>query len=280
MCGIAGQVGRDPRTIQRRYAAYCAMQQTLARRGPDQRGMYICGAAALIHARLAVVDLENGLQPMQLDWQGETYVLVYNGELYNTPELRAALAARGHSFNGHSDTEVLLHAFAEWGANCVPKCNGIFAFAVWQQNAGTLFLARDRCGVMHTPVGKIYAYSMAQFDHWTREPFSANFRRMLTLEQYRDPKLAQLHRDYLAGGPLEYMAAIFRRLTDTDEEAMQLALDFYGPMYLLYSVYDAAEEKETVAPMLAAHIRRFISRIETGYRWNGETDFEGGERLL
>ena len=147
MCGIAGQVGRDPRTIQRRYAAYCAMQQTLARRGPDQRGMYICGAAALIHARLAVVDLENGLQPMQLDWQGETYVLVYNGELYNTPELRAALAARGHSFNGHSDTEVLLHAFAEWGTNCVPKCNGIFAFAVWQQNAGTLFLARDRCGV-------------------------------------------------------------------------------------------------------------------------------------
>lgn len=91
MCGIAGQVGRDPRTIQRRYAAYCAMQQTLARRGPDQRGMYICGAAALIHARLAVVDLENGLQPMQLDWQGETYVLVYNGELYNTPELRTVL---------------------------------------------------------------------------------------------------------------------------------------------------------------------------------------------
>ena len=120
MCGIAGQVGHDPRTIQRRYAAYCAMQQTLARRGPDQRGMYICGAAALIHARLAVVDLENGLQPMQLDWQGETYVLVYNGELYNTPELRAALAARGHSFNGHSDTEVLLHAFAGWGASCVP----------------------------------------------------------------------------------------------------------------------------------------------------------------
>ena len=147
MCGIAGQVGRDPRIIQRRYAAYCAMQQTLAQRGPDQRGMYICGAAALIHARLAVVDLENGLQPMQLDWQGETYVLVYNGELYNTPELRAALAARGHSFNGHSDTEVLLHAFAEWGANCVPRCNGIFAVAVWKQNAGTLFLARDRCGV-------------------------------------------------------------------------------------------------------------------------------------
>lgn len=83
-----GQVGRDPRAIQAYYGAYCAMQQTLARRGPDQRGMYISGRAALIHARLAVVDLENGLQPMQLDWKGETYVLVYNGELYNTSELR------------------------------------------------------------------------------------------------------------------------------------------------------------------------------------------------
>lgn len=156
MCGIAGQVGRDPRTIQRRYAAYCAMQQTLARRGPDQRGMYICGAAALIHARLAVVDLENGLQPMQLDWQGETYVLVYNGELYNTPELRAALAARGHSFNGHSDTEVLLHAFAEWGANCVPKCNGILRLLSGSKTQVRCFGAgplRRQAAVLHAGGG-------------------------------------------------------------------------------------------------------------------------------
>ena len=147
MCGIAGQIGRDPRVIQGQYAAYCAMQQTLSRRGPDQRGMFISGRAALIHARLAVVDIENGLQPMQLDWQGESYTLVYNGELYNTPELRAALQNKGHSFTGHSDTEVLLHAFAQWGAGCLERCNGIFAFAVWAQRAGTLFLARDRCGV-------------------------------------------------------------------------------------------------------------------------------------
>ena len=69
---------------------------------------------------------------------------------------------------------------------------------------------------LHTPVQKIRAYSMAQFDHWTREPFSANFRKMLTLEQYRDPKLSQLYQDYLAAGPVEYMAAIFRKLTDSD----------------------------------------------------------------
>ena len=117
---------------------------------------------------------------------------------------------------------------------------------------------------LHTPAEKIRAYSRAQFDHWTREPFSANFRRMLTLEQYRDPGLARLHRDYLAGGPLEYMAAIFRRLTDSDEAAMQLALEFYGPMYLLYSVYDGAEDKENVAPLLDTHVERFIDRVGFG----------------
>ena len=124
---------------------------------------------------------------------------------------------------------------------------------------------------LHTPIPKIRAYSMAQFDHWTKEPFSSDFRKMLTLEQYRDPKLAQLHHDYLAGGPLEYMAAIFRKLTDTDEAAMQLALEFYGPMYLLYSVYDGAEDKTAIAHMLNVHIDRFIAGVESGYRDNGRT---------
>lgn len=125
---------------------------------------------------------------------------------------------------------------------------------------------------MHTPVQKILAYSMAQFDHWTKDPFSSNFRKMLTLEQYRDPKLAQLYHDYLAGGPLEYMAAIFRKLTDSDDAAMQLALEFYGPMYLLYSVYDSAENKKSVSALLAAHIDRFIEKAESGYRKNTITN--------
>ena len=122
---------------------------------------------------------------------------------------------------------------------------------------------------LHTPVGKIRAYAMAQFDHWTKERFASDFRKMLTLEQYRDPKLARLYHDYLATGPTEYMAAIFRRLTDSDDGAMQLALDFYGPMFLLYSVYDGAENKESVAPMLGAHIDRFIAKIESGYKNSG-----------
>ena len=128
---------------------------------------------------------------------------------------------------------------------------------------GTDGFAEDYLSV---PAEKIRAYSTAQFDHWTKEPFSANFRRMLTLEQYRDLAMARLYQNYLSAGPLAYMAAVFRKLTDSDETAMQLALAFYGPMYLLYSVYDGAEDKGAVAPLLEAHIDRFIVRVESGHQ--------------
>lgn len=123
---------------------------------------------------------------------------------------------------------------------------------------------------LNTPLDRIRAYSTAQFDHWTREPFSANFRKMLTLEQYRDARLAQLYQENLASGPVKYMAAIFRPLTDSDETAMQLALNFYGPMYLLYSVYDGAADQSAVAPLLEAHIERFIAKLEGEYRKKDE----------
>lgn len=118
---------------------------------------------------------------------------------------------------------------------------------------------------MNTPIEKIREYSLAQFDYWTKERFPSNFRRMLTLEQYRDQKLARLYRDYLAAGPAEYTAAVFRKLTDSDEAALQLALEFYGPMFLLYSIYDGAEEKESVAPLLRRHVDRFLAKIKSEY---------------
>ena len=121
----------------------------------------------------------------------------------------------------------------------------------------------------HTPVEKIHAYSVAQFRHWTEEKFSSDFRRMLTVEQYRDPEMGRLYQDYLASGPTEYMAAIFRRMTDSDEQAQQLALEFYGPMYLLYSVYDGAEDKQAALKLLDAHITRFIAKLEKQRRGEG-----------
>lgn len=114
----------------------------------------------------------------------------------------------------------------------------------------------------HTPTDKVRAYSIAQFKHWTEDSFSSRFRKMLTLEQYRAPELAQLYQNYLASGPLEYMSAIFRKMTDSDEAAIQLALDFYGPMFLLYSVYDGAADKSAIIVMLETHIDRFIENIK------------------
>lgn len=115
---------------------------------------------------------------------------------------------------------------------------------------------------LHTPADKIRSYALAQFGHWTEEKFSSDFRKMLTLEQYRDPAMSALYQNYLSTGPVTYMAAIFRKISDSDAAAMQLALKFYAPMYLLYSIYDGAEEKESVMSMLEAHIDGFIAQME------------------
>lgn len=142
MCGIAGMVGREASTTLCDH-----ILQSMARRGPDGNGIYAHNGCTLLHARLAIIDPAGGAQPMQLDWGGERYCLVYNGELYNTPELRMELMRQGHRFMGHSDTEVAIHAYAQWGPGCLERMNGIFAFGVWEETKRTLFLARDRIGV-------------------------------------------------------------------------------------------------------------------------------------
>ncbi|MDR3310729.1 MAG: asparagine synthase (glutamine-hydrolyzing) [Oscillospiraceae bacterium] len=147
MCGIAGQISRDAGVIESRRGSYDAMRDALRRRGPDQDGVYISGNAALIHTRLAVIDIENGRQPMIFERGTRRYILVYNGELYNTDELRGELSALGHRFKTRSDTEVLGEAYLEWGGGCVRRLNGIFAFAVWDEAERRLFMARDRIGV-------------------------------------------------------------------------------------------------------------------------------------
>lgn len=123
------------------------MLDTMQRRGPDGQGIFQAGECTLLHSRLAIIDPQGGQQPMTLEYGQEEYTLVYNGELYNTREIRSELERAGHQFLGHSDTEVVLHAYAQWGAKCVNRFNGIFAFAVWERKAERLFLARDRIGV-------------------------------------------------------------------------------------------------------------------------------------
>ena len=148
MCAISGIIrfgglDTEPAAAARKMAA------ALKRRGPDDDGYYISpkSEALLVHTRLAVIDPENGAQPMFYAEGGRKLALVYNGELYNTAELRALLEARGHKFSTNTDTEAVLRAYAEWGADCLSRMNGIFAFAVWDEAARSLFIARDRIGV-------------------------------------------------------------------------------------------------------------------------------------
>lgn len=146
MCGIAGWIDWR-QDLSQRGAILQAMADTLVLRGPDAQGMWLSRHAAFAHRRLIVVDPENGKQPMQKSRGDRDYAMIYNGELYNTEDIRRELLARGHAFTGHSDTEVLLTSYIEWGPECVEKLNGIFAFAIWDEVNQTLFMARDRLGV-------------------------------------------------------------------------------------------------------------------------------------
>ncbi|MBQ9899265.1 MAG: asparagine synthase (glutamine-hydrolyzing) [Ruminococcus sp.] len=144
MCGIAGVISF--REDMREEMKNCQeMQRALLRRGPDQRGIVLTREAALVHTRLAVIDISGGRQPMTCAEDGRQYTIVYNGELYNATELRRELGE--DIFTTRSDTEVVLRSYMRWGEKCVERFNGIFAFTVWDESARRVFLARDRIGV-------------------------------------------------------------------------------------------------------------------------------------
>ena len=146
MCGIAGEIAFSY-DVRAHRENLLRMQKVLAPRGPDQQGLYLSEQAGLAHRRLCVIDPAGGRQPMRRVVDGKGYVIVYNGELYNTGELRAALRREGARFTTRSDTEVALLSYLYWGEDCLQRLNGIFAFAVWEEEARRLFAARDRIGV-------------------------------------------------------------------------------------------------------------------------------------
>jgi asparagine synthase (glutamine-hydrolysing) len=144
MCGIAGILSRDGNVVHE--GVLRLMGEAIAHRGPDDHGTHIDGPVGLANRRLAVIDITPaGHQPMATE--DGRLTLVYNGELYNFRKLRGELEDRGHRFGSHTDTEVVLRAYREWGPRCVERFNGMFAFAIWDREERTLFLARDRYGI-------------------------------------------------------------------------------------------------------------------------------------
>ena len=146
MCGIVGWVDLNNNIKTKQYMVE-KMRDTLTPRGPDSYGIKATNNAVLGHRRLAIVDPKGGLQPMVKNVNDKEYTIVYNGELYNTEEVRSDLLSKGYTFSSYSDTEVLLTAFIEYREKCVDYINGIFAFGIWDEQNKELFLARDPLGV-------------------------------------------------------------------------------------------------------------------------------------
>jgi len=134
---------REQRPIDRSLLS--RMNQVQFHRGPDEEGLHVEPGIGLAHRRLSIIDLSNGQQPL-FNEDGSVAV-VFNGEIYNFPELSRELQAAGHCFRTHCDTEVIVHAWEEWGEACVERFRGMFAFAIWDRNRRILFLARDRLGI-------------------------------------------------------------------------------------------------------------------------------------
>ncbi len=150
MCGISGffHPGRDFTKEQGFYeSVLTSMNRAQKRRGPDDQGIFLSEHFGLGHVRLSIVDLLTGSQPMKKTRNGHTWGIVYNGELYNTEELRKDLARKGHCFETTSDTEVILSAYLEYGPDFVRLLNGVFAFAIMDPVKNRLMLCRDRAGV-------------------------------------------------------------------------------------------------------------------------------------
>ncbi len=157
MCGIAGMLAKDIDLRERRPLIE-NISESLKMRGPDGFGDITKPYVSLIHRRLSVIDPEKGAQPMVFG----KYTIVYNGEIYNTEEIRGELAAAGYSFDTHCDTEVVLKAYHCWKEESCKKLNGIFAYAVWDDECKELFLCRDRIGVKplyFTDVRGIFAFA-------------------------------------------------------------------------------------------------------------------------
>ncbi len=144
MCGLVGIFDRRGQTPVDRVLL-ARMNDSLSHRGPDEHGLFIEPGIGLGHRRLSIIDLKSGQQP--LFNEDHSVVVVYNGEIYNFKALYEELAAAGHRFRTHCDTEVIVHAWEEWGEACVERFRGMFVFALWDKNEETLFLARDRLGI-------------------------------------------------------------------------------------------------------------------------------------
>jgi asparagine synthase (glutamine-hydrolysing) len=268
MCGIAGIVGSD-----RSYVADVGdirrMCQTIRHRGPDDEGVHVAGRVGLGMRRLSIIDLSTGCQPVHNE--DRTVWVVFNGEIYNFPELRARLEARGHRFYTNSDTEVIVHLYEDYASDCVHHLRGMFAFALWDETCQRLLLARDRFGK------KPLHYAI----HGGRLLFGSEIKALLAA----DPTLADVDLeglvDFFHFGYIPDPVTAFRRIKKLPPGHL---LEFNNGRAWLrqywklpdYGVYEPKSEEECVEELeqrLAEAVKmRLVSDVPLGALLSGGVD--------
>ncbi|MCH9670729.1 MAG: amidotransferase 1, exosortase A system-associated [Gammaproteobacteria bacterium] len=270
MCGITGIVdivGKRP--ISRDLVTQ--MNDSQFHRGPDQDGIHIEDGVGLGHRRLSIIDVSSGKQPLYNE--DNSVVVVYNGEIYNFQALAEELQAAGHQFRTRSDTEVIVHAWEEWGAECVQHFRGMFAFAIWDTNKSTLFLARDRVGI------KPLYYSILPDGLLL---FGSELKSLLVhpgLSQTVDPRAVE---DYFAFGyvpePKTIYANTFKlspghTLTIRRGEPVPEQREFWDVPFQLAPAMDEREASDELIRHLREAVEiRLISEVPLGAFLSGGVD--------
>ncbi len=227
MCGIAGIIYKDGREALVNSHILKVMLGAIAHRGPDDEGMFFEGDIALGHRRLAILDTsEAGHQPMYY----KDYVIVYNGEVYNYLELREALKGRGHEFKTETDTEVILHAYDEWGEECLQKFNGMWAFALYDRTLKRVFCARDRFGV------KPFYY----YEDEEKFVFASEVKAILAAGVKAEANYSILL-SYLVVGFTNYCGETFFKSVKQLLPGRKMSLDLVGYIVSIKLYYDLAK---------------------------------------
>jgi asparagine synthase (glutamine-hydrolysing) len=268
MCGIAGMVSSD-RNERIDVATIRRMCDTIVHRGPDDEGIFVKDNSGLGMRRLSIIDLAGGHQPVFNE--DRTVWVVYNGEIYNFPELRRELESRGHRFTTHTDTEVIVHLYEEMGADCVQKLRGMFAFALWDQRHSRLLLARDRLGIKPLHYAQVGG----------RLLFGSEIKALLTVA----PELAELSREALlqyfyfgyVPDPLTAFLSIKKlppgHVLEFEGGEVRLRRYWDLPAYGTHSPRSEEECLDELESRLAEAVKiRLISDVPLGAMLSGGTD--------
>src|SRR5688572_4144619 len=270
MCGIAGIVDTTFKREPDRGLAL-QMNDAIAHRGPDGDGLHLEPGVALCHRRLAIIDLATGQQPLYNE--DGSVVVVYNGEIYNYQQLIPELQALGHSYHTRSDTEVIVHAWEAWGERCVERFRGMFAFALWDRNRETLFLARDRLGV------KPLHYALLPDGHLV---FGSELKSLAAHPKFRrelDPLAIE---DYFAFGYIPEPRTVYKNawklppghtLTVRRDEALPQPREYWDVCFTLDNPASEAVTQAELVERLQESVRlRMISEVPLGAFLSGGVD--------